>query len=140
MKLIDTPERRICVVETYEANRKKRRAFFHLFTTSARPIEPSTLRGGHPGGQVSNPIAIVEYEDGTVDTVEPSRVRFLDTEGLMKQYSWDEVDENDNLTEWELTKDPYLPYRCKKCGRLSPADFATGCPYCERSLPKKEEP
>ena len=131
MKDLFQPERRICMVRCFEPERKDRRAFFHLFTTSARPIEPSPLRGGHPGGQVSKPIAIVEYEDGTVDTVNPESVRFLDTEGLMKQYSWDEVDENDNLTEWELTKDPYLPYRCKKCGRCSPADFVTGCPYCE---------
>lgn len=93
MKLIDTPERRICMVETYKSEVKEKRAFFHLFTTSAYPIEPSILKGGHPGGQVSKPVAIVEYEDGTVDTVEPERVRFLDTEGLMKQYSWGEKEE-----------------------------------------------
>lgn len=93
MKPTFQPERRICMVATYKAIREERRAFFHLFTTSARPIEPSLLRGGHPGGQVSEAVAIVEYEDGTVDTVEPSRVRFLDTEGLMKQYSWGEKEE-----------------------------------------------
>lgn len=138
MKPTFQPERRICMVETYEANRKERRAFFHLFTTSARPIEPSPLRGGHPGGQVSKPVAIVEYEDGTVDTVEPERVRFLDTEGLMEQYSWSEVDVDDALTEWVPTKDPYFPFKCKKCGCKSIAALETGCPNCGRYLPKKE--
>lgn len=80
------------MVDTYEredGKAKERRAFFHLFTTSAYPIEPSLLKGGHPGGQVSKPVAIVEYEDGTVEAVIVSRVRFLDTEGLMEQYSWE---------------------------------------------------
>lgn len=99
MKPFHTPERRICMVDTYERDEKKarieRRAFFHLFTTSAYPIEPSILKGGHPGGQVSNPVAIVEYEDGTVETVLPSRVRFLDTDGLMEQYAWGEEPQED---------------------------------------------
>ena len=93
MKPFFTPERRPCMVDTYEREEGKkieRRAFFHLFATSAYPIEPSLLKGGHPGGQVSKPVAIVEYEDGTVEDVLPSRVRFLDTEWLMEQYAWGE--------------------------------------------------
>ena len=102
------PERRICVVVEEGQNSivkrgdkvvkeikkaTERRAFFHLFTTRALPIEPSPLRGGHPGGQYSRPIAIVEYEDGTVDTVDAESVRFLDTYELMSQYSWGEKEE-----------------------------------------------
>lgn len=94
MKPFFTPERRICMVQYLEGKeRKEKRAFFHLFSTNARPLEPSPLRGGHPGGQYSEPLAIVEYEDGVVDAVSPLRVRFLDTEGLMKQYSWGEKEE-----------------------------------------------
>lgn len=84
------------MVDTYEredGKPKERRAFFHLFSTSAFPIEPSPLKGGHPGGQVSKPVAIVEYEDGTVETVIASRVRFFDTDELMKQYAWEEKEE-----------------------------------------------
>lgn len=139
MKPFFTPERRICMVRCFEPERKERRAFFHLFTTRAYPIEPSPLRGGHPGGQVSEAVAIVEYEDGTVDTVEPSRVRFLDTYELMAQYSWG-TEDDDNLTEWVPTKDPYFPFKCKKCGGKSIAALETGCPNCGRYLPKKEEP
>lgn len=91
MKPFFTPERRICMVRYREGKEtKEKRAFFHLFTTNERPLEPSPLRGGHPGGQYSEPLAIVEYEDGTVDSVSPLRVRFLDTKGLMEQYAWGE--------------------------------------------------
>lgn len=91
MKSLFSQERRLCMVKYHEGKElKEKRAFFHLFTTNARPLEPSPLRGGHPGGQYSEPLAIVEYEDGTVDLVSPLRVRFLDTEGQMAQYAWGE--------------------------------------------------
>ena len=104
MKQLFTPEPRICIVSKTEIVRddshnngplrlttqeKKCRAFFHRFATLERPIEASPLKGGHPAGQYSKPVAIVEYEDGTVHMVDPESVRFLDTEGLMKQYSWE---------------------------------------------------
>lgn len=112
MKLLSTPERRICVViETKtvahmcrgkvvkeDKEVTERRAFFHLFAVEAMPLEPSPLQGGRPGGQYSKVLAIVEYEDGTVDTVNPESVRFLDTAGLMAQYSWGEKPERDCLT------------------------------------------
>lgn len=88
------PERRICMVKYIEGNAmKEKRAFFHLFTTSAYTVEPSPLKGGHPGGQISTPCAIVEYENGEVVLVTADSVRFLDTEELMKQYSWGEKEE-----------------------------------------------
>ena len=85
------PERRICMVKYYDGEKmKERRAFFHLFTTRADVIPPSQYKGGSKGGPFSKPLAIVEYEDGTVDRVPPTYVRFLDTAGLMEQYSWSE--------------------------------------------------
>jgi hypothetical protein len=69
---------------------ESRPAFCHHFSTVAYVLAPSILKGGHPGGQISEPCAIVEYKDGTVHTVPPSAVRFLDTEHLMQQYVWDE--------------------------------------------------
>lgn len=71
-----------------------RPALFHLFTTTSYVVPPSPLKGGHTGGQVSEPCAVVEYQDGTVDTVPSSSVRFLDTKHLMAQYDWgDEAEE-----------------------------------------------
>lgn len=140
MKLIDTPERRICMVKYYEGKElKEKRAFFHLFTTSAYTVEPSPLIDGLPGGQISKPCAIVEYENGEVCLVTPDSVRFLDTYELISQYSWG-IEDDDALTEWVPTKDPHFPFKCKKCGGKSFAALEIGCPHCGRYLPKKEEP
>ena len=99
MKPLFTAERRACMVEHREGKKvEEKRAFFHLFSTSAYPVEPSPLRGGHPGGQVSAPVAIVEYEDGAVELVDPCRVRFLDTKELMEQHARDEKPEKSCLT------------------------------------------
>lgn len=68
-------------------------ALFHLFTTSAYVIAPSIAIGGHPGGQCSEPCAVIEYESGRVDVVPATSVHFLDTKHLMEQYSWDDRSE-----------------------------------------------
>lgn len=34
--------------------------------------------GGHPGGQISEIFAIVEYEDSTVHEIEPQNIQFVD--------------------------------------------------------------
>lgn len=56
-----------------------KRALWHEWTTRWEIVPPSIMTGGHGGGQVSASFALVEYEDGTVEEVYPSRVRFLDT-------------------------------------------------------------
>lgn len=103
MKQLFPPEPRICIVSKTEIVRDdshnngplrittketKCRALFHRFATIERPIEASPLKGGPPAGQCSKPVAIVEYEDGTVHMVDPESVRFLDTKELMEQYAW----------------------------------------------------
>ena len=59
---------------------KGRPAFFHTFSTIAYVVSPSPLVGGHPGGQISQPCAIVEYPDGSVEEVDPVLVKFVDRE------------------------------------------------------------
>lgn len=56
-----------------------KRALWHEWTTRWEIVPPSIMVGGHGGGQVSASLAVVEFEDGTVAEVYPSRVRFLDT-------------------------------------------------------------
>ena len=62
---------RPCIVE-------EKKAFFHRWGDIAEPIPPSALRGGHPGGQYWQTFGIVEYEDGSVVMVHPSKIRFTD--------------------------------------------------------------
>jgi hypothetical protein len=73
-------EYRPCEVTIYHrTGEETKRALFHKWITEAQVVEESPLRGGHPAGQVMTTLALVEYEDGTVDAVSPGRVRFLDT-------------------------------------------------------------
>ena len=84
---------RPCMVQVYHGRNKPpedKRAFFHGFITRAQPIPPAIMQGGHHGGQVVAPYALIELEDGQVYEVEPRDIRFLDTKGLMEQYAWGE--------------------------------------------------
>ncbi|MFV0412943.1 MAG: hypothetical protein ACK5L3_06670 [Oscillospiraceae bacterium] len=53
-----------------------RPARFHCWSTRARVVAPSMLRGGHQGGQLSETFAIIEYEDGEVSEEYPYKIRF----------------------------------------------------------------
>lgn len=81
-----TMEGRPCVVYECPGPRK---AICHLLTTHAYVIPPSPLKGGHSGGQISSPVAVVEFEDGTMDTVNPKLIRFLDTAAEKEKYDWE---------------------------------------------------
>lgn len=52
------------------------RAWFHTWEHYAKPIDPSPVRGGHPGGQYSQVFGLVEFEDGTIHRVEPTNIIF----------------------------------------------------------------
>lgn len=51
---------------------------FHRWIEEADVIEPSLMIGGHPGGVVRMTFGIVEFEDGTIDKIVPSKISFLD--------------------------------------------------------------
>lgn len=73
------------------ANRKggeEKRALFHCWWNWSNVIGPSLLQGGHSGGQVSETYGIVEFEDGSVENVYPTLVRFLDNP--FDEYEWEE--------------------------------------------------
>ena len=65
---------------------KGRKALFHGWSNKAEVIPPSPMVGGHPGGQLSQTVALVEYEDGSVHEAYPSEVRFLDTAAQMEEF------------------------------------------------------
>lgn len=50
-------------------------AYFHGWFQVAYPIDPSPLKGGHPGGQVLYPVALLELEDGRM--VRASEAEFI---------------------------------------------------------------
>lgn len=50
------------------------------FYQFSKPIEPSLLKGGHPGGLIAYPIALVRLENGEFMTVNANEVRMKSQE------------------------------------------------------------
>ena len=75
----------------YVGNKK---ALFHMWEDISS-IHIAMLKGD-VSGQIKRTFGIVEYEDGTIDEVIPSKIRFI--EGIFKEYDFAEngcVKEND---------------------------------------------
>ena len=74
---------------------KKIKALFHCWGRRSELYGASLMIGGHPGGQVSETFAIVEYEDGTIHEVKPTYIRFVDNP--MIEYVFTEMEEKHNV-------------------------------------------
>lgn len=64
------PELRLCQVGD-------ELGYFHTWEQVSTVLDPSPLRGGHPGGTISQMYALVEFGDG-VKRVQPYEVKFVD--------------------------------------------------------------
>lgn len=54
-----------------------RPGYFHCWEHYARVVDASPMIGGHPGGQISYILGIVEFSDG-VKRVDPVWIKFTD--------------------------------------------------------------
>lgn len=79
------PVLRPCYI-VFKKHRKK--ALFHRWSHESEIVEPSPMIGGHNGGIIDYTVAIVETEDGQIDKVPASRVKFCDN--IFEQYCFDE--------------------------------------------------
>ena len=52
------------------------KCLFHCWEQRSWVIEPSFLKGGCPGGQMSQVFGIVEFRDGSEKRVDPTQIRF----------------------------------------------------------------
>lgn len=77
--VIKTIDYRPCLV-----NDKK--ALFHKWIEYAYPVPPSLIMPNDRGGQKTDTLAIVEYENGTVEVVEPNCITFADN--LIEEYAF----------------------------------------------------
>lgn len=59
-----------------------RPGYFHCWEHWANVVDASPLRGGHPGGQISQVYGIVEFSDG-VKRVDPVKIKFTDEENSL---------------------------------------------------------
>lgn len=71
----------------------KTKALFHGFTEKRKIVPPSLTIGGHNGGVISTPAAIVEFEDGSVELWYAPDIKFCDSKGLFEEYAFDESEE-----------------------------------------------
>lgn len=56
--------------------------YFHCWEQFAKPIEPSNMVGGAPGGQISLVLGVVEFKDG-IKRVNPEQIHFCDEKNAM---------------------------------------------------------
>ena len=73
---------------------KGRKAMFHGWEQVSEVVEPSPLRTGHQGGTIRHTNAIVEYEDGSIDSVVLRDMVFQDTAKVMSRVERD-------IARWE---------------------------------------
>ena len=87
MKIEADTALRPCVVTFGEGTAREERhsALFHFWGMKQHP-QPALLVG-ETAGQVSFPIGVVEYGDGTVHEVRPQRIRF--TDGMRERFCWE---------------------------------------------------
>lgn len=71
-----------------------RRAIFHRWTDSARPVKARGVEESEetPRYQLHSVHALVEYEDGTMERVWPNAVRFADSDELFAGYCWEAME------------------------------------------------
>lgn len=70
---------RLCMVN-------ERIAAFHGWEQYSNVVDASPMIGGHPGGVISFVRGLVEYDDGTIDLVGPTTIRFVDIPEELKGY------------------------------------------------------
>lgn len=76
-----TDDLRPCVVN-------RSRALFHGWAE----IEKPNIEDGKQVGRWKNIVALIEYQNGSVEPVSPSRVRFLDGAEVFSRHDWSGVD------------------------------------------------
>ena len=76
-------EKRLCVVDG-------RKALFHNWAEISYPVGEDLMIGGRPAGQVSYVVALIEYEDGTVEKVDLNNHKLTFTDGLANRM-WHET-------------------------------------------------
>ena len=85
-----------------------KKALFHRWTERSEIIPPSPMIGGHGGGCIKFTSAIIEYDDGSIAEVEPSKIRFADRK--INEYKFD-FDFDKHIIEKEIAEALNLPTR-----------------------------
>ena len=66
-----------------------KKALFHRFVNVAEEAAPSIMTGGHPGGQLANTYALLEFEDGRLSMEPINRIIMLDSAEHFAAHDWE---------------------------------------------------
>lgn len=64
------------------------RALFHGWAELEKP----NIEDGKQVGRWKNTVAMIEYQNGAVEPVNPCKVRFLDGAEMFSKYDWSDAD------------------------------------------------
>lgn len=84
--IVRIPEKRETLRDAMSGNIKRvtvqeaeeHKGYFHKWYDRIWTIGESPMVGGYAAGQISQTVAIVEYEDGTIHEHYPSEIQFTD--------------------------------------------------------------
>ena len=109
-----------------------RRAIFHRWTDSARPVKPRGMEEDEAADryQLHSVHALVEYEDGTVERVWPNAVRFADSEVYFLDYDWEDMERERDQNRHTCVTCAHGTDNVDVCTKISCADCAVEC-WCK---------
>lgn len=86
---------------------KGRRAIFHSWTDSARPVKP--VSGDQDTGerlQKWSVHGLVEYEDGRMEREWPNNIRFADSAEKFDSLAWEQMEARRDAMDGQITTQP----------------------------------
>ena len=113
-----------------------RRAIFHRWTDSARPVKPRDRdEDTDERLQKWSVHGIVEYEDGTVDREWPSAIRFADSAEHFDNLTWEQMEaRRDAMDDYQTRKNcntcAHAEDNAETCNKQSCHDCFIEC-YCK---------
>lgn len=67
-----------------------RKGLFRGWYYYAELVEPSIRVGGHMGGQLATTLGMVEFENGEIQLISPTSIKFIGSRRLMQEYCFEE--------------------------------------------------
>ena len=112
-----------------------RRAIFHRWTDSARPVKPANNdQDTDERMQKWSVHGLVEYEDGTVEREWPSRIRFADSDRFFSAIDWDTMEAHRDACDHEERVERETPHglpeknpNCESCAHEHPELWREEC-------------
>lgn len=107
---MNRPQTRPCIAHP------GRKALFHRFVNVAEVAAPSIMVGGHPGGQLQNTYALMEYEDGRLSMEPINSIIMLDGAEQFAAHDWEALGADAKAREKAAEKAGPIPRRHRRPG------------------------